>query len=219
MSTLPPARPGTADRRRAPGSSPSRLRRVGAAVAGLALAAAAVALQAAAEKREDRGAPLTWTGGVGEEVASSRFTVKVKAVHGAKSIEIAQLSGDPEKATTSGIFVVVELAATSPRDPQRFGPPVLLSGDDKRYTATEKVKPSLTITEPYIQPGWWVDGVAVFDVPASALEGARIVVGLPVEIIGEVYPPEVEIDLGLDEAAARRLVSGAKDVYQMGSKK
>ncbi|MBG0827578.1 hypothetical protein HS041_07355 [Planomonospora sp. ID67723] len=210
-----PAGPGTA----APPLPPRRpggLRRAGALLAGIALAAAAVAVQSAAPGPGERGAPLTWTGTVGEEVAASRFTARVRAVYGARTVETADAAGTAGTATTSGIFVVVEAGATAHREPQRFGPPVLLAGDGRRYTATDKVDPSLTITHPYVQPGWWTEGVAVFDVPVSALTGSRIVLA-PENggFIGEAYPPEVEIDLGLDDAGTQRLIAAAKDVHRL----
>jgi hypothetical protein len=196
------------------------MRRAGALLAGLSLAAAAVALQSTALSVEERSAALTWTGGLGEEVVASRFSARVKGVYGARSVQTTDASDKVEKATTSGIFVVVTLEATAHREPQQFAAPVLLTDDGKRYRATDKVDSSLTIVNPYIQPGWWTEGVAVFEVPVSALTGSRIVLPLKNGIlIGETYLPEVEVDLGLDEAGTQRLIADAKDVYPLTSKK
>ncbi|GGS88168.1 hypothetical protein GCM10010156_53310 [Planobispora rosea] len=220
MSTVTPSRPGTTTTPRPASRPPSRLRRAGAVIAGIALAAAAVAVQAVALEHEDRLGNLTWTGRIGDEVVASRFSARVTGVHGAKSIQITDVTDKVEKATTSGLFVIVEVGATAHREPQKFGPPVLLAEDGKRYAATDKVKPSLTITHPYIQPGWWTEGVAVFEVPVAALTGARIVLPLTNGFfIKEANLPEVEIDLGLDDAATQRLIAGAEDVYPMGGKK
>ncbi|GIH76025.1 hypothetical protein [Planobispora longispora] len=217
-STVTPGRPGTTAPRPAT-RPPGRLRRAGAVIAGIALAAAAVAVQAAALEQEDLVGNLTWTGRRGDEVVASRFSARVTGVHGAKSIQTTDAADKVEKATTPGIFVVVEVGATAHREPQRFGPPVLLAGDGKRYTATDKVKSSLTITEPYIQPGWWSESVAVFEVPVAALTGSRIVLGPKQGLIGETYLPEVEIDLGLDDAGTQSLISQAEDVYPLGGRK
>ncbi|GAA3443842.1 hypothetical protein [Planomonospora venezuelensis] len=219
MSTVTPERAPAAAPPRPP-RPPGRLRRAGALLAGLALAAAAVALQSAAPEPGERGAPLTSTGRVGDEVAASRFTARVEAVHAARSVEIADAAGAVETATTSGIFVVVEAAATAHREPQKFGRPVLLSGDGKRYTATDKVDSTLDIAYPYVQPGWWTEGVAVFDVPVTALTGSRIVLAPGGGgFIGEAYPPEAEIDLGLDDAGTQRLIAAAKDVHRLEARR
>ncbi|GAT66269.1 hypothetical protein HS048_07210 [Planomonospora sp. ID91781] len=210
--------PGPADGRRRRPRRPGRMRRAGALLTGLALAAAAVALQSTALGREESSAALTWTGGLGEEVVASRFSARVKGVYGARSVQTTDAAEKVEKATTSGIFVVVTLEATAHREPQQFAAPVLLTDDDKRYQATDKVDSSLTIVNPYIQPGWWTEGVAVFEVPVNALTGARIVLPLKNGFIGETYQPEVEVDLGLDEAGTQRLIADAKDVYPLTSK-
>ncbi|MEV0419392.1 hypothetical protein [Streptosporangium canum] len=218
MSTVTPARPETAAGRRAP-AAPGRWRRAGVLAAGAALAVAAVGLQTTGLDREARTAHLTWTGGVGDQVSASRFSARVKAVHVAKAVESAGLDGKVEQATTSGVFVIAEVEATANREPQKFGTPALLTGDGRRYAATDKVDASHTITNPFIQVGWWVGGVAVFEVPAAALPGSRLVLAPRNGFIGEALLPEVEIDLGFDEATAGRLISNAKDVYQLASKK
>lgn len=112
----------------------------------------------------------------------------------------------------------MEVGATSARKPLQLGTPVLLTDSGHRYEATDKVDSSLTITEPYIQPGWWGEGVTVFDLPPDELPGSRIVLAPSASVLVEPNGPEIEIDLGLDEAAAKRLVSTAKDVYTLAVK-
>ncbi|GGQ04811.1 hypothetical protein GCM10010140_38710 [Streptosporangium pseudovulgare] len=212
--------------------APGRWRRLGGLLAGAALAATAVAAQSFAFSRDDHSGPLTWTGGLGETVTASRISVRAEGVHAARTIEAGTSpgassgvssgtsSGTAQRATTKGIFLVVDLAATSTRVPQRIAPPVLLTESGRRYAATDKVNGDLTITGPFIQWGWWTRRVAVFEVPPAELAGARIVVH-PQEGNGaliEPSAPEVEIDLGLDEAAAARLVSTAKDVHTLAGK-
>ncbi|WP_406318987.1 hypothetical protein OHA77_16760 [Streptosporangium sp. NBC_01639] len=218
MSSATPVRTGTAVRRRAP-RPPGRLRRAGVLVAGAALAVAAVGLQTLGLDQQARMAHLTWTGGVGEEVAASRFSARVKAVQAARVVESTDPSDKVRRATASGIFLIADVGATARREPQKLAPPVLLTEDGKRYTATDKVPSSLGITEPFIQVGWWAERTAVFEIPAAALAGSRIVLAPKNGFMGEALLPEVEIDLGLDDAAAQRLISNAKDVYQLASKK
>ncbi|MEU9834951.1 hypothetical protein AB0D67_25745 [Streptosporangium sp. NPDC048047] len=223
--------------RRSGSATPGRWRRLGGLLAGAVLAVAAVAAQSFAFSRDDYSGPLTWTGGPGETVTASRISVRVEGVHAARAIETGaspgtssstssgssssgSSSGAKQRATTKGIFLVVDLAATSVRVPQRIAPPALLTESGRRYSATDKVNGDLTITSPFIQWGWWTRRAAVFEVPPAELAGARIVVH-PQEGNGalvEPSAPEVEIDLGLDEAAAARLVSTAKDVYTPAGK-
>ncbi|MGW0058728.1 hypothetical protein ACWDTT_02205 [Streptosporangium sandarakinum] len=209
-------------------SAPGRWRRLGGLLTGAVLAAAAVAAQSFAFSRDDYSGPLTWTGGLGETVTASRISVRAEGVHAARAIEAGTSpgtssgtsSGTGQRATTKGIFLVVDLAATSTRVPQRIAPPVLLTESGRRYAATDKVNGDLTITGPFIQWGWWTRKAAIFEVPPAELAGARIVVHPQEGNGGLIEPsaPEVEIDLGLDEAAAARLVSTAKDVHTLAGK-
>ncbi|AWS40376.1 hypothetical protein [Streptosporangium sp. 'caverna'] len=217
MSTVTRSRSESATPQRAP-APPGRWRRAGTVLAGVALAAAAVSLQAFGSAAADHDTPLTWTGGVGDEVVASRFSARVKTVRAAKALESKSFSDEKTRATTKGIFIIVEMGATSARKPLQLGTPVLLTESGHRYEATDKVDSSLTITELYIQPGWWGEGVTVFDLPPDELPGSRIVLAPSASFLVEPNGPEIEIDLGLDEAAAKRLVSTAKDVYTMAVK-
>ncbi|MEU1735346.1 hypothetical protein [Streptosporangium sp. NPDC020145] len=220
MGTVAPERAGapTRGRRRAP-SQPNRWRRPVGLLVGVAFAAAAVWAQTFAYTRDDRGGPLTWTGGVGDEVRASRVWVQARAVHAAKTIEAPGLGGKTAIAKTTGIFLVVDLAAQATREPQKIVSLEILTADGKRYTSTDRVPETQTIKQFFVQPGWWATGPAVFELPVSELAGARIVVSSVRGFIVEPSLPEVEIDLGLDEAGAARLVSEAKDIYSLGNKK
>ncbi|MFI6506439.1 hypothetical protein ACIBCT_02445 [Streptosporangium sp. NPDC050855] len=208
--------PGTPGR---DGERPGRWRAAGAVLTGIALAVAAVGLHAFGAGVSDHDAPLTWTGSVGENVTGSRFSARVKAVHAARSIANAPPggSGDPpdgqKRVTTKGIFVIVEVGATATREPQRLGAPVLLADSGRGYEATDRMEETSTIVHPFVQPGWWTEGVAVFEIPPGELAGSRIVLAPQGGLIVEPNGPEIEIDLGLDEEAAKRLISAAKDVY------
>lgn len=212
----PRSRPGTPARRRT-AARPSRWRAAGAVLAGIALAASAVGLQAFGSGIADHDAPLTSAGDIKEEVTGSRISARVKAVHAAKAIT-AMKSGEQERVTAKGIFIIVEVGATATWEPQQFGPPRLLTDSGRRYVASDRVDPMSTITNPYIQPGWWTEGVTVFEIPPGELPNSRILLAPSSGFIVEPNGPEIEIDLGLDEAAARRLTSTAKDVYELASR-
>ncbi|GAA3415848.1 hypothetical protein [Streptosporangium vulgare] len=187
-------------------------------LAGIALAASAVGLQAFRSGIADHDAPLTSTGDINEEVTGSRISARVRAVHAARAIAAAKPGGERQRVTAKGIFIIVEVGATATWEPQQLGPPRLLAGDGHRYVASDRVDQMSTITHPYIQPGWWTEGVTVFEIPPGELPDARILLAPSSGFIIEPNGPEIEIDLGLDEAAARRLTSTAKDVYELASR-
>ncbi|MFC7645475.1 hypothetical protein ACFQX6_36295 [Streptosporangium lutulentum] len=142
----------------------------------------------------------------------------MKAVQAAKALETKGFSDEVKRVTTKGIFVIVQVGAMSAREPLKLGTPVLLTDSGHGYEATDKVDASLTVTELYIQPGWWGEGITVFELPTGELPGSRIVLSPLSSALVEPSGPEIEIDLGLDEAAARRLVSTAKDVYTVAGR-
>ncbi|SDQ80621.1 hypothetical protein SAMN04489764_2193 [Thermostaphylospora chromogena] len=191
-----------------------RMSRVGSAVLGIALAAAAVGAQHFVLDYNERTTPLTYTGTMGEAVDTGRFSARALSVKAARSVEVPQpgsyrrIEGDP-------VFILVETSATSAREPMKLTAD-LLTTDGKVYRKTDKVDITWTLEFKWIQPGWWASGMYVFEVPAEALPGASIVVRLPTA--SETYVPEAEIDLGLDEASANALVSGAQETYRLGNK-
>ncbi|MEU8207007.1 hypothetical protein [Streptosporangium sp. NPDC049046] len=197
---------------------PSRWRTAGAVLAGITLAASAVGLQAFGSEAADHDAPLTSTGAFNEEVTGSRISARVKAVYAAKAIATRKASGEQERVTAKGIFVIVEVGATATWEPQRFGPPRLLTAGGRRYVASDRVDQTLTVTHPYLQPGWWTEGVTVFEIPPGELPDSRILLAPSSGFIVEPNGPQIEIDLGLDETAARQLTFTAKDVYELASR-
>ncbi|WP_431899370.1 hypothetical protein [Nonomuraea sp. bgisy101] len=212
----------TDQRRSAPPRQNRRASRKGGskvlnAVVGLALAGGAIGLQTLMLTSEEMGAPLTYTGAVKDEVSAGRFSARVDAISSARAID----TGDKTiEAGKDQIFLVVQAAATVPKEPLHLEPAELLTADGKRFAATDRLDKSKTLSNPWIQPGWWASGVYAFEVPASVLPGARAVFSIPTSILyGEPYMPEVEVDLGLDDAAAQRLFTAPKDVYQLGDKR
>lgn len=187
------------------------------AVVGLALAGGAIGLQTLMLTSEQLDAPLTYTGAVKDEVDTGRFSARVDSISSARAIDV----GDKTiEAAKDQVFLVVQAAATVPKEPLHLQPAELLTDDGKRFAATDRIEKAKTLSNPWIQPGWWSSGLFVFEVPASALPGARAVFSIPTSIFyGEPYMPEVEVDLGLDDAAAQRLFTAPEDVYQLGDKR
>ncbi|MEU4572126.1 hypothetical protein ACBI99_14070 [Nonomuraea sp. ATR24] len=184
-------------------------------LAGIVLAAGAVGVQSLRLSVEETGAPLTYAGAKGEMVDAGRFSVRVRDVTTARTVR-----NQDEAVTAEQVFLVVEAEATVPKEPLHLGPAVLLAADGKKYTATDKVDKMATLAYPWIQPGWTTSGRFVFEVPASALEGAQVVFRLPIAgLYVEPMPPEAQIDLGIDAATAKKLSSAPADVVDLGEKK
>ncbi|MFI7617231.1 hypothetical protein ACIBP6_39015 [Nonomuraea terrae] len=205
-------RPAAVPERRGRGSGRRRAgeSRVLGLAAGLLLVAGAMGLQTMHLNASELSLPLTYTGDKGEDVDARRFTVRVDSVVAAKSIE--------NYSTTIGtdhLFLVVNASATSSRKPYKLAQAVLLTADGKKFDATDRVDNAVTLPNTWVQPDIWVSGRFVFEVPASALPGASVVIGLPPSLVVEPNQPEAEIDLGLDEEGARKLAASAQDVYSV----
>ncbi|GAA0947311.1 hypothetical protein [Nonomuraea longicatena] len=181
-----------------------------AVVTGMVLIGAAVALQTTGLTPNEISAPVTSVGGMGEVVDTGRFSVRVDAVETAKAVET-----ETKTVPAGQLFLVVSAAATSATEPVHLDKARLLTASGEIFDATDKVLSSRNLHEPWVQPGMWTSGYFVFEVPASALSGARVVMSLPTQVIVEPYAPEAEIDLGLDAAAAKRLAAEPKDVYSL----
>ncbi|MEU7880616.1 DUF4352 domain-containing protein [Microbispora bryophytorum] len=197
-------------------------RRIAAGVAGIVLAAAAVyAQQHFSMSFEQRTSYLTYNGRIGETVETKRFTVKVLSVTAARAVDTTDYSNKVTKVATSNLFLLVDISATSAREPfrlSRLGPPVLLTADGRRYQPTDKVNDTLTLFNKYIQPGFWTSGLLVFEVPEDAVPDADLVFIPPVSpLVSDNYAPEAQIDLKLSGAAVARLISQAEDNHSLVS--
>jgi hypothetical protein len=185
--------------------------------AGLLLLGGAVGVETLDMPVGEISAPLTYAGDKGEDVDARRFTVRVDSVSAAKSIQSS--SDASENFGTDHLFVIVNASAKSSLKPYHLGPPTLLTADGRKFTATDRVAESMTLAWVWVQPDIWVSGRFVFDVPPAVLPGAKVVIGLR-EHAGpqEPYQPQVEVDLGLEEAGARKLADSAQDVYSLVKK-
>ncbi|GII57526.1 hypothetical protein Pth03_59150 [Planotetraspora thailandica] len=207
----------------APGARPRRsvAGRVAGVVAGVALASAAVWVQTTTMSFEQRTSSLTTKGQIGQIVETNRFSVKVNSVAAAHAVDTADYSGKVTKVPTDALFLVVNVTATSPREPMRLNsqtPPIVLAADGRQYQPTDKVNESLTLFSKYLQPGMWSRGDLVYEVPPDAVPGARFVFIPPNSYIVDSYAPEAEVDLGLTPEAARRLISKADDYHPLVTK-
>ncbi|NUO99453.1 MAG: hypothetical protein HOV96_31665 [Nonomuraea sp.] len=182
---------------------------------GLVLAAGAVGIQSLELSGDDMGQPLTYVGAKGEDVDAGRFSVRVQNVSSVKAVRVSDKNIPAEQ-----FFLVLEVAATVPKEPVHLGAPTLLTTDGKSFVASDKVDRMKTLAYPWIQPGWWTTGKFVFEVPASALPGARAVFGLPVAgLYSEPLPPEAQVDLGIDDKTAKQLSSAPAEVLNLDEKK
>ncbi|MEO3808094.1 hypothetical protein ABGB17_03745 [Sphaerisporangium sp. B11E5] len=189
-------------------------RRALAATLGLALTAGAVYVQTFAMTADQQRAPLTVSGGIRQEVGNDQFSARLERVEFVRSVRVKR-PYSTEEATTDQALLVVKIGATSARRPLRLAP-FLVTEDGLRFTATDKVHPSATITERWVQPGWWRSGLCFFEVPPDKIAGARVVVMEKItDLYGDQYMPEVSLDLGLDEALVRQGIESAKDGYEV----
>ncbi|GAA3245235.1 hypothetical protein [Nonomuraea helvata] len=209
-SAVAPARRGggrRADQRQGTGA------RLLGVVVGLVLLAGAVGVQTLHMTEGEQGDPLTYTGAKGEAVDARRFAVRLDSFVAAKSI---QTGGST--LGTDHLFLIVNASAKSSLKPYHLAQPVLVTADGKRFSATDRVNTMLTLANTWVQPDIWVSGRFFFEVPASALPGAKVLFTLPQKVLVESYQPEVEVDLGLDEEGARKLAASPQDVYSTDKK-
>lgn len=197
------------------------MRRAAGVITGLAFAATAVWANAhSPDDYDHRYAPLATIGHVGEPVTTGGFTVKVERVTTAASVS----SGDQGVIRPDGIFVIVTVSATSRRRPLQLSTALLRTADGREYRETVKsVTPpdADTLDAVVLSPELWRRGVFVFEIPPSRLAGSTLLVSdrSPNEKDPpDGFPPygfeltaQADIDLGIDEARARRLVADAPE--------
>jgi hypothetical protein len=154
-------------------------------------------------------------------VETNRYTVKVTSLTAARAVDTTDFDGKATKIKTGFLFLIVDVSVTTPREPMKLstlGPPLLLAGNGRSYQPTDKVNQNLTLFSKQFQPGLWSRGVLVYEVPLSAVPGARFVFVPPVGFIVDNSAPEAEIDLGLTDAAAARLISRAEAYHSLVAK-
>ncbi|QKW33597.1 hypothetical protein HUT06_05775 [Actinomadura sp. NAK00032] len=189
------------------------LLRGGAGLGGTVLLAGAMWLHSVRpEVRATELDPIRTGGTVGEKVETRDFTVRVDGVDAARSLEPdLALSGRPPVGT-DGVYLVVRLSAMAAREPLQLRTAELETPGG--YTFRVDPRPSdASVKQPMYQPMIWASTKFVFELPKERVEGAHLVVGT-----GGLLPQlssAADIDLGLDEEKAARLVGGAAERYKV----
>jgi hypothetical protein len=228
------AGPDPRDEPRRRGSRRRWVRRIGNGVAALAIVALAVYLDTAVLTPDDLAAPLTSAAALGEVAETGRFSARLEQVEFARALDLKSTRTDAAtgqevvaksiRVTTEHVFVIATVSATVPKQPTKFDTPGLQTRDEIFYAQTDRVEKRFTLSNAFVQPGFWAKGVFVFEVPPEALAGSKIVLSVPSTngIYDLIYPnrynqllPEVALDLGLTEAKAKSAVADAKDVHEL----
>ncbi|MFC6080183.1 hypothetical protein [Sphaerisporangium aureirubrum] len=181
---------------------------------GLALVAAAVWMQPLILTPDRLNDPLTASGGMHDELTTPRFTARLERVEFARTVRVKK-QYSTEDAPTDQVFMIAKVGATTPNRPVRLSAR-LLTADGRLFDATERVPETAGLASKWVQPGWWRSGLFFFEVPPKDVAGARVIVSEePSPLFGDQFMAEASFDTGMDEAAARRTVAGAKDVYEV----
>jgi hypothetical protein len=206
------------------------MRRALSLVLAVALAAAAVALQGARWSYDRAYGPFVTNGRIGRTVTEPRFTLQVEQVQTARTIRVPEgpYGTKPQIIPAGGIFVVVIATVAARRSPVYVASARLHTRYGDYYT-TDKLGGGL-LSQPVVtplsyvrfEPGMPRRGVYLFDVPATALAGARLYVSDRDTEIARFgfyrndpvrFSDEVHIDLGISAADAVRLAREAAAGY------
>ncbi|GAA1273127.1 hypothetical protein GCM10009677_27870 [Sphaerisporangium rubeum] len=184
------------------------------AVTGLALVAAAVAMQPLRLAPERLNEPITASGGMHDELSMPRFSARLERVEFARTVRVNKRYGG-EDAPTGQIFLIAKVGATAPKHPVQLHAR-LFTADGRRFDPTERVSDTAAMNTKWVQPGWWRSGLYFFEVPPDAVAGAKVVVSEEISpLFGDQFLSEAAFDTGLDGAAAKQAVGAAKDVYEV----
>ncbi|MBE1533329.1 hypothetical protein [Actinomadura algeriensis] len=184
----------------------------GAGLGGAILMAGAMWLHAYQPKVEARMLdPIRTGGGVGEEVASSAFTVRVEQVVVARSLAPDSVLDDKPPVGTDGVYVVVRLRGMSRDEPVQLRSAALETPGGHVFQPVQRPL-ARQPPQPTLQPMIWTDAALVFELPKNRLAGAHLVVGT-----GGLLPQlssAVDVDLGLSASRAAELVRKAPERYE-----
>jgi hypothetical protein len=184
---------------------------------GIILLVAAVYAQSLVLTSEQKDDPLTANGAAGDVVRTDPFEARVEGVQAARTLQITG-TPDPVVADDGLLFLVVKVSATAPKRPIQLTTAYLVTADGLRFDATERVRERLTLGYKWVQSGWWSTGSYFFEVPPSAVAGARLsIVGGAPKLFGDQYAAEASIDLNLSPAKAQRLIDAADEPMTVAS--
>ncbi|MDH2425715.1 hypothetical protein [Sphaerisporangium sp. TRM90804] len=178
---------------------------VAAAVAA-ALFAANVAVQRATPSPDQRYAPIASRGGTGHQVDTTTFQLRVDRVQPARTIRMTDPYGlVREPRSTPGIWVVVSATVAATTETFQAQGARLRTRAGLEYEASSVLD---TLDKVTLQPGIPVYGPLLFEIPARDLAGAVLSVTRHADGAGglDVLGPAVEVDLGLSDAYASRLL-------------
>lgn len=195
-------------------------RGIGAGAAMIALLAAAMMVVAQHEGDYDTvNAPISATGTVGQQVDAGPFAVRVDKVQVATSIVQKDYGPKGPAIATSGIFLIVTARQRVATDAKELPVVHVTDSDEHRYTVATKGLNLKTLADEPAQPGYWTTGQYLFEMPRTALPGSRMQVAAAQkrDVPQRAYPhwgfemrPQVDVDLGIDDAKAKRLLSDAR---------
>lgn len=194
-------------------------RRAGSAAVMVALLAAAMGLYSLHLEGYDRMyAPLSSSGSVGQAVTSGPFSVRVDKVTVAASVSQGAYGGygPPLRPAPSAVFVLVDGRVRAQTEATKL-PTAYLESGGTHYAMSDKGTQK-SFTDVIAEPGYWITGTWLFEVPKDKLPGARLVVSprptddypAPVRTFphyGFELTPQVDVDLGLTGAKAQEALT------------
>lgn len=185
-------------------SAPRRFR-WGALLGIVAASALLLAMRESMPNYNARMAPIVERGTLGEYVHGRRFAARVEAVQAARVLRFARSASAPEsleQRDSGGVWLIVRASAMATQEPTLIGSAAILTRDGRRYEQSGRLynaPPTLAVRE--LQAGIASTGVLIFELPADALVGARLVLAA-----NRIDPldSELQIDLALATAPLPR---------------
>lgn len=189
-------------------------------LATIAVLVAIVALRKAEPSYDEKIAPILVPGRSGDRVVARNFAVTVQRVKLARAYQVAPalFQTAPRTVRPDGIWMsaLMEVEALSEPGVVRAQ---LRTRDGLVYVASDSDRPDVkqfNLSQKQLVAALPATGAYFFDVPADRLEGAHLqfhwggVSGHP-----EGMDDLVDVDLGLDAAATRKLLAEAKPVIDL----
>jgi hypothetical protein len=141
--------------------------------------------------------PFIHTGQMGHAVDGLSFTATGESVRGAKRV-----SDDGDVYTTDGVFVLVTVTVAAGTEPVSLAHAALVDRAGRIFEPTSRFTQDIDLYT--VQPGIPVRGEYTFELPRVALDGGLILQLSKDPVFGGSNQTVVEIDLGVDPAAAAR---------------
>ncbi len=178
------------------------------AISTLCALALIVVLRKHQPSYEEKVAPISVQGRMGEPVQGRNFSVTARKLRLAQAYRIdGKNTDDPSRVVRAdGIWLSVLVEAAALQQPG-FISAQLRTRDGRTYTASESDRPALkgvNLSETQLLVGFPATGAFFFDVPPDVLEGATLLFhwGLNAP---QSLDSLVEIDPGLDKATVAQL--------------